>query len=129
VQVGIRPIRIAGIELAYIDFGHANFNNVTNSIFEDYPTAGKNFTTSTISAYMQAKAPAAFGVVYVPLPTQLFDIYGKAGIARPHIANSGEYFPHLIFTCGVLCDGFIPFRDNYTDTRFAYGGGAQVKFA
>lgn len=54
------------------------------------------------------KAVAGYGLFYLPIPAPILDVYVKAGMARvdfnPSTGSSGD------------------------DTKFAYGGGLQLKF-
>ena len=108
---GLRPISLAGTEIEYIDFGHlvespAGFGHA-NIVDE------------------RAKAMAAFGVLYAPIPVPLFDLYGKAGVARLQTTAGATgtvgCFPPL--ACPVTLGQFH--RDR-TSARLAYGAGAQI---
>jgi opacity protein-like surface antigen len=58
---------------------------------------------------LEYKGFAGYGVFYVPLPLPILDVYLKAGVARLDID--------------------VPTEDFSTDdTKFAYGGGLQLKF-
>jgi hypothetical protein len=107
VMVGIRPISLIGAELTYIDFGHPSGN-----IFN-------------YSANASLKGPAAFGILYLPVP--VIDLYLKAGIARLQSDLSG-FYPNGDNVCvfGESC-GTSPFRLNRTNTSGAGGAGAQYK--
>jgi hypothetical protein len=103
VLVGIRPLALLGGEISYIDFGHPTYS-------QGVP-GGLN-----ISA--RASGPEALGVVYLPLPMPLLDIYAKGGVARLSYRASSS--------SGCLSCTFL--NTDRTDTRFAYGAGAQIKF-
>jgi hypothetical protein len=108
VMVGIRPISLVGAELTYIDFGHPS-----GSIFN-------------YSANASLKGPAAFGILYFPVP--VIDLYLKAGIARLQSDLSGFYASaDLICVGGEPC-GVARFRLDRTNTSGAGGAGAQYKF-
>jgi opacity protein-like surface antigen len=107
---GVRPISLAGAELEYIDFGHPSRNSV--SLHTD----------------VHERAAALFGVLYVPLPLPLLDIYAKAGVARlQRSASSSLTLAPGVGTCVFPCNTY--FRNDQTAARFAYGAGAQVKIS
>ena len=103
VSLGIRPIAVLGAEIVYLDFGHPSYS-------QGVPGG------SNISA--RASATEALGLVYLPLPISLVDLYAKGGIARLNYRASSS--------SGCLACTF--FNADYTQTRFAYGAGAQLKF-
>lgn len=110
--VGIRPLRILGVEADYIDFGqpyrhHGNYDyNVSGS--DSHPTAA-----------------ALFAVGYLPLP--FIDVFAKAGAARLSTNLTG--FVQQPCVAGGPCPYFVPTsRHQVIDTRFAYGAGVQSKF-
>jgi opacity protein-like surface antigen len=111
--VGIRPIKLIGIEATYIDFGqpyrHHNYDfNVSGS--DSHPTA-----------------PALFAVGYLPIPIPFVDVFGKAGAARLS-TNLTDFVQQPCMTTGP-CPYFVPTsRHQVTDTRFAYGAGVQSRF-
>jgi hypothetical protein len=116
--VGLRSISLVGAEFEYVNFGH--------------PSAllGPQRSLSNIQADAHAKAVGLFGVVYAPIPLPLLDIYGKAGFARLQTAVNAS----VVCTAGGDCPparvGPGPlFYLNRTGVRFAYGAGAQIKFA
>jgi opacity protein-like surface antigen len=106
--VGLRPIPLIGAELEYLDFGH--------------PSASP--FNAPADAHVRASALSA--VLYAPLPVPLLDLYAKAGFSRLQTTASGSRI-------GVLCVPANPncalFRFDRTDTRFAFGAGAQVKLS
>lgn len=117
ILVGWRPVPLLGTEFEYIDFGApvASFN----------PAGfGLGYTVSE-----RAKAGAAFGVLYAPIPAPLLDVYGKAGLARLQATagGSGAYgcWPPLL--CAFFQAG--KFQRSEAGTHFAYGAGAQLKFS
>jgi hypothetical protein len=97
--VGLRPIPVVGAELEYIDFGHP-----------DTALAGGG------SADAQVRGSALFGLLYLPLPLPLLDLYAKVGFSR------------LQTTASANID-FGQFHFDRTDTRVAFGAGAQVKLS
>jgi hypothetical protein len=54
------------------------------------------------------KALAGYGLFYLPIPAPVLDVYVKAGLARVDVNPS--------------------FAASTDDTKFAYGGGLQLKF-
>ena len=109
--VGIRPLRIVGVEAEYIDFGspgrHRGYYNPDVSGTDSHPTA-----------------PALFAVGYLPLPIPFIDVFAKAGGAR--LATTVTEYQQG--PCTAQCPNVIAFRQKVTDTKFAYGGGVQSKF-
>lgn len=55
--------------------------------------------------------------VYLPLPVPLLDVYGKGGVARLNYRASSS---NGCLACSL-------FNADYSETRVAYGGGAQLK--
>jgi Outer membrane protein beta-barrel domain len=112
--VGIRPIRMIGVEAAYIDFGqpyrHHGLNDFNVSGSDSHPTA-----------------PALFAVGYLPIPIPFIDIFAKAGVAR--LSTNVTDFVQQPCVGGGPCPNFVPTdRRQVIDTRFAYGAGVQSKF-
>jgi hypothetical protein len=112
--IGIRPIKLIGLEAAYIDFGqpyrhHNSFDfNVSGS--DSHPTA-----------------PALFAVGYLPLPMPFIDVFAKVGAAR--LSTNVTDFVQQPCVAGGPCPYFVPgSRHQVIDTRFAYGAGVQSKF-
>lgn len=113
VMAGLRPIPVFAAELAYADFGH--------------PTLSTNLGAFTLHADALQRAETLSGLVFVPLPLPLLDVYARAGIAR--LQSSGN--PYLYCSPGNMCP-LIPYPDlrfNRTNTDFLYGAGVQVKFS
>jgi opacity protein-like surface antigen len=106
--LGLRPISLIGAEYEYLDFGRAS------------ATAGS--TSNAVQIDAQQRGSALFAVGYLPLPLPLFDIYGKAGYARIQTRADGTLL-------GVVCvlAGCNRVHEDRTDTRFAWGVGAQLK--
>lgn len=105
--VGFRPISAFGAEVSYIDFGHPNGN---------INTAPSDVSQDGIDA---------FGMYYLPVP--VVDVFVKAGLARLQSAlNSNN--PGF-GTCPINNPDCALFHVNRSDTSFAAGVGAQVKFA
>jgi opacity protein-like surface antigen len=108
VTVGLRPISLVGIELAYLDCGHPN------------GTIAPAGLGNTIDVSM--KGAAAFGILYLPVPR--IDVYAKAGLARLQSkVNVGAY------TQCPDCLTSLPFSVDRTNTGFAAGVGVQLKIA
>lgn len=101
--VGTRPISLLGAELAYLDFGK--------------PTRTVNGVNNDASA----KGVSATGLVYLPLPMPLVDVYGKAGFAR--LQATARAYAALCGTTGPGCSSFAFDRKN---TQATYGLGAQL---
>ncbi len=108
--VGMRPIAILGVEVEYADFGHPGATGVTVA-----PGLAYNVDASQ-------KATSLFGLAYVPLPIPVLDLYGKAGFSRLKSDVTASCVTPA--TCGAN----PVFHEQSTDTRFAYGVGAQAKF-
>lgn len=93
--LGFRPIDMFAVEANYLDFG----------------SESKDFGLGTASA--NAKAFAAYGVGFLPLP--FFDAFAKAGVARwklnGNLAGDGQLFA---------------FDDH--GTQLAYGAGLQANW-
>lgn len=112
VIAGVRPISIVGAEFEYIDFGqpgnHYGYNGINVYGLDSHP-----------------RAAALFGVGYLPLPIPLFDIYGKAGMARLQTEVTT-----VVPSCATPQTCIYPptyYRHNETDNKFAYGVGVQSK--
>jgi hypothetical protein len=104
VMVGVRPISLVGIEIAYDDFGH--------------PNQQSGFLATNVSM----KGESAFGVLYLPVP--IVDVFLKAGLARiDSTATTNIECPP-----GLFCPAFpTPAPENRTNTGFAGGVGTQLK--
>jgi opacity protein-like surface antigen len=83
---GVRLASIFGAELQYFNFGTAGAPGVD----VDYKGLG------------------AYGLVYLPLPLPILDVYAKAGVAKIDVDIDAEDF-------------------NTDDTQFSYGLGVQLK--
>jgi hypothetical protein len=71
----------------------------------DYIDFGK---ATGVGGSLKYKGLAGYGLFYVPIPVPILDVYVKAGVARVDINPSNS----------VSTD----------DTKFAFGGGLQLKF-
>ena len=108
--IGVRPISLIGAELEYTDFGHPGASGVTVA-----PGLTYNVDASQ-------KATSVFGLLYAPLALPIVDFYGKAGFSRlQSVINASCATPA---TCGAN----PTYNNESTDTRFAYGLGAQATF-
>jgi hypothetical protein len=95
--VGLRPIPVVGAELEYVDFGHPGTT-----------------LEGGASADAEIRGSALYGILYLPLPP-MFDLYAKVGFSRLQTTASAH-------------DGNVElFRFDETNTRAAFGAGAQVK--
>jgi opacity protein-like surface antigen len=111
LTAGIRPISLIGAELSYIDFGHPR----------DHIS-----TVGTVSTDVTEKGAAAFGVVYLPLPVPVVDVFLKAGIARLQSTLKSSRIG--VATCTVTSPNCGLIRLDTTNAGFAAGAGAQLKF-
>lgn len=102
--IGVRPLSLIGAELSYFNLGEANN------------------TFGTVQARARQNGAALMAVGYLPLPLPLFDIYGKAGLARTQTTLDGT-------VSGLSCvvAGCNVFKGNASDTRLSWGAGAQLK--
>jgi opacity protein-like surface antigen len=106
VMVGLRPISPLGAELSYMDFGH--------------PSG----TLFGLPADASMRGVSAFGILYLPLP--VIDVFAKAGVARIQSATSG-FAPNPNLIC-LIAPCTSPFQLDRTNTSFAAGAGAQLRF-
>jgi len=98
IMAGIRPLDFIAAELNYMDLGDETASGLGGSLTGE------------------AKAFSAFGILFLPLPVPLVDVYGKLGLARWETegnANAGNV-------------NLISLDDS--GTEFAFGAGAQVRF-
>ncbi len=103
ILAGIRPLALLGAEIAYTDFGHPNYSQGV---------------LGGLNASVRASSAEALGLVYLPLPVPLLDVYGKGGVARLNYRASSS----------SGCLACNPFNADHTETRVAYGAGAQLRF-
>jgi len=87
---GVRPINFFALEADYFDLG-----------------------SRTTSLHSDAKAFAAYGVGFLPIPVPFLDVFGKAGVSRVKLNGS---------TVSPL----PPVSLSTNGTEFAWGGGAQL---
>ncbi len=105
--VGLRPLPVFAAELEYIDFGHP--------------------TQSFGPANAHVRGAALSALLYAPLPTSIVDLYAKGGFSRLQTTGSGTLVG--VGTCTVGSPNCGLFSFDRTDTRFAFGAGAQVKLS
>ena len=121
VIAGVRPLSLVGAEAEYIDFGSGR----GTAGIPPTPTQGGIAATAT----SHPKAPALFGVGYLPIPLPYLDVFAKAGVAalRSSAQASGQALCPTSLPCIPI---FIPpYSASDTSTRFAYGAGVQVKLS
>lgn len=93
VLAGVRAASLLGAELAYMNFGKASDE------------------IGGVEATGKLKGISVFGLVYLPLPLPVLDVYGKAGFARLNTKiSSGDV--RLL---------------SAKEEDFAYGAGVQLK--
>ena len=105
VMVGLRPISMLGVELAYGDFGHPSHLN--------------GFLATDVTM----KGASAFGIFYLPVP--IVDIYAKAGAARLRSTANTTVVCALAPVGYCTLVRYSPI--SRTDVGFAAGAGAQFK--
>jgi hypothetical protein len=103
-MIGIRPISLVGVEIAYDDFGHPNRQN--------------GFLATDVTM----KGESAFGVLYLPVP--IVDIFLKGGLARiDSTAGTG-----IVCSAGQPCPALASLApERRANVGFAGGAGAQFK--
>jgi opacity protein-like surface antigen len=117
VFAGLRPISLVGAEFEYTDFGHP--------MASQGPPAGFGLA---YNAGLRAKAAAAFGILYAPIPLPILDVYAKAGVARlqTSVEGAGAFGCWPPLQCAVYP---VTVHRDQSDARFAYGAGIQAKFS
>jgi hypothetical protein len=114
---GVRPISLIGFELEHIDLRSVDSGPVL-------------FASQNVGAVRgSVSATGAFGLLYLPLPTPLLDVYAKAGYvqinAKARTAPAGGIFCPAIspspWYCGVARDFDLD------DKAGAAGVGLQLK--
>jgi hypothetical protein len=68
--VGVRALSLFGAELEYIDLGNVSSGPLSIG------------STPIGEIHGSVKATSVFGLLYLPIPAPLVDVYGKAGYAR-----------------------------------------------
>jgi opacity protein-like surface antigen len=94
---GVRFISLLGAEVAYLDFGSP-----------EGTIAGQN-----VQADLDGKS--LMGLVYLPIPVPVVDVFGKAGYTR--------------LDGSVSVNSSTVLRSSLNEDAFTYGAGVQVKFA
>jgi opacity protein-like surface antigen len=127
---GIRPISLVGIEVAYMDFGHASAPFPFSGISPPIPSSSTPF--EFVGNNSRQYAATAFAMGYLPLPVPFLDIYGKAGAARLRTEQQFSYV--LITECPLKsiapnCGSPTTVGQSQWSTNFAYGAGVQVKIS
>ena len=122
--VGVRPISLVGTEITYVDFGHASEALGTIPVG---PAVSAGFP---LSGSVRMKGPAAFAVLYLPVP--VIDFYFKAGLARLQTtAITTLTVPAPYATCvtggGARCQ--FSRESDVNNTGIAAAAGAQFKVA
>jgi hypothetical protein len=106
--LGTRPVSLLGAEAAYVDLG------------TPHGALGGNPATAKMSG------ETLFGLLY--LPTPVIDTFLKAGAAHLRSQISGDAIQITIDCFPGLCTPpKVFFRQQRTDTEFAFGAGIQHK--
>ncbi len=113
---GIRPLAWVGAEFDYMDFGRSS---ASGQITLPVVTSPTPFAKATADA----QATALYGLLYLPLPLPLLDIYGKAGVARLQSSVGATRTLPELFCQDPTCR----FQRSVIDVHLAYGVGVQVK--
>ena len=118
VMVGVRPVRIFGVELEYVDFGKPGYG------FGIPANAAPNV------GVIRAKSEGVFGLLYAPIPLPNFDIYGKLGGARLQSSLNGTaVLLNNACVVGVIyCGSREGIAVSRTNVNVGYGAGVQFKF-
>jgi hypothetical protein len=98
--VGFRPISFVGVEADYMDLG-----SQSSTFFE-----GR-------AAHSNAKAFAAYGVGFLPVPIPFLDLFVKAGLSRWKLDGNT-----------AASNGTPLFAFSNDGTSFAWGAGGQAHF-
>jgi hypothetical protein len=106
--LGIHPVSLLGAEAAYVDLG------------SPHGALGGNPATAKMTG------ETLFGLLY--LPTPVIDTFLKAGAARLRSQITGDAI-QVTIDCfpGVCTPPEVLFRQQRTDTEFAFGAGIQHK--
>ncbi len=108
--IGVRPLPYLGAEIGYLDFSGGDSYNY----YPEYYVPG----------HASAHAPVGFAVGYLPV-SPWFDLFLKAGAAR--LYTSWDFYPQS--DCSECAITLTPYSGSLTEWDFAWGFGAQWKFA
>ena len=122
-MAGVRGLYLLGAE---VDYFHLGSGGVSPS-FSGIGTLG--------TAHLSQQGEAAFGLLYLPIPVPMLDVYVKAGVARltSDLSASGSTCSSGS-ACLPLCsinvcpNGRFSGRFSTTETTFAAGAGVQWRF-
>lgn len=118
VIAGIRPLPVLGGEIEYIDFGSGNG---VNGFYQN----GYFYANSS----SHPRATVLYGLGYLPLPLPFLDVYGKVGVARLQSDITTNAYPSGYCAPPYSgCSAPIGYRNDETDTKFAYGAGVQARW-
>jgi hypothetical protein len=92
---GFRPARAVGMEIQYVDFGEA----------EIPPPTGNGIVRTHVDMETSADAIVLAALLFVPLRSRPFDVYGKVGVAK----LDGSLRVHALVT-GAPC---VPLACNF----------------
>jgi hypothetical protein len=111
VMAGPRPLSLLGAEFAHIDLGQASGG------------------PGGFAAITSMRGTVALGVLHLPLPSPVIDVYAKAGLARLTSTSPFTALRHGAGACSPNDPtfGLQPLVLNRIDTSFAGGAGAQFK--
>jgi len=109
---GVRPIPYLGAEISYVDLGGTH----DYGYCDVYCYSGSDYWT---------RGGAAFGVLYLPLPMSIAELYGKAGAARLQTHTVGVTTPSC-YLSAPCPDFYSEYGIDRTNTAFAWGAGAQL---
>ena len=105
---GVRPLKWLAVEADYIDLGSGSTRQRFNN-------------ESSIDAYGESSAWAAYAVGFLPVPLPVVDVYGKAGVARWRLHSSFS-----VVSNSPPYDTWISSTSSTTGTDFAWGIGVQA---
>jgi len=103
LMLGMRAVSLFGVEIEYVDLGHPHWSSSSLGFG---------------SADVATNGVAAYGMLYLPIPVPVLDVYVKAGAARLDSRVNASYC--AIDTCNT--EGL-----KLTNTGFAAGAGVQLK--
>jgi hypothetical protein len=115
LAVGFRPVRLVGVELQYLDFGEG----------EIAPPTGNAIFRAHVDMETSADATVLAALVFLPLRSPSFDVYGKVGVAE----LDESLRAHALVVVGSPC---IPLACNFssdehgTDSFPYFGIGVRV---